>query len=73
MTDGSRDVRTVLRIRREFISLNRRVDFRHSQNEMFLRLVRIQGQLESSLGTSLTDREIKLRANYMFLLERVQG
>jgi hypothetical protein len=72
MADGSPDVRTVLRIRREMMLLNLCVQFRHSQDEMFFRVGRIQGQLEATLSTSLTDREIKLRANSMFLLECLQ-
>jgi hypothetical protein len=72
MAERSPYVRTVLRIRRAIMSLNFGVHFRHSQNEMLFRLGRIQGQLEATLSTSLTDKEIKLRANSMFLLECVQ-
>jgi hypothetical protein len=71
MAEKSPDVRTVLRIRREIMSLNLGVHFRHSQNEMLFRLGRIQGQLEATLSTSPTDGEIKLRANSMILLECV--
>jgi hypothetical protein len=71
-TDLSPDVRTVLRIRREIMLLLPGAQFKESQDEMLFRLGRIQGQLEAALGPNLTTREIKQRANSMFLLKCIQ-
>jgi hypothetical protein len=71
-TDNSPNVRTVVRIRHEIISLKPGIQFKDSEGEMAVRLGVLQGRIETTLGPSLTPKEIKLRANSTFLLECIQ-
>jgi hypothetical protein len=70
--DGPPDAREVLRIRQEIMLLNPGIKLKDSRDETLFRLGPIQGQHEATLGPSLTEREIKLRANSRFLLVCVQ-
>jgi hypothetical protein len=69
--DDTPEGRTVQRIMYELTFLNPRRRFRYSRDQMLIRLVRIQDNLQHVFASSLSPKEIEQRANSIFLLQCV--